>query len=637
VDSIGACARIAVRTIIRTAGAVLVAGQLAASATPAFAAVETCTVLVLYSLPRMQPAIVEGDRGLHQTIRTTVDRPVLVFDESLDAPRFGGPAYESTVVTYLREKYAPRPPDVIVAVAENSLGFLLRHRAELFTGVPVVHSGVSPAFLGSLPHLPADVVGVPVEYDARPTVDLARRWHPRARRLVIVTGTTEVDRRWEAQLRAEVPPVAGHLTVEFLAGLPMSDVLVRLAGLGRDAVVFTSGFYCDGAGRSFIPRDTVAAMAAASAAPVYSSFSTMTGTGTVGGYVPSFEAMGRQAGETVNELLAGAAPHSLRLPPVMPQVLNLDWRQVRRWGIDEGAVPADAIVHFKSPTLLEAYRNEAIIALLVVVVQAVLIGLLLAERSRRRSAELAEQKQRADLAHASRLAIAGELTSSIAHEINQPLGAILANADAAELILSSDSGRRDELRAILADIRRDDSRASEVIRRLRTLIAKHEVERRPFDVNEVVRDVESMLAAEARRRRVTLDARLAATPAMTVGDRIQFQQVLINLVLNAMDAVAEMRGDRRAVAVAAESAGGHVAVAVRDRGIGIPPEHLPKLFESFFTTKREGMGLGLSIARTLVESHGGRIWAENDTGSGAVFRVELPAAGATAAAVREPV
>ena len=216
------------------------------------------------------------------------------------------------------------------------------------------------------------------------------------------------------------------------------------------------------------------------------------------------------------------------------------------------------------------------------------------------------------------------LTGAIAHEINQPLGAILSNADAADLILESGTDRRNELRGILADIRRDDERASEVIHRLQELLGKGEFERKPVELNEVVSDLEPILRAEAKRRGVTLEIRPALMTTTIVGDRIQIQQILINLVLNAMDAVADVPEVRRTVVVSIARGESGALISVRDRGPGIAPEHRAKLFESFFSTKRTGMGLGLSITRTIVEAHGGRVWAENGPGEGACFRSNCP-------------
>ena len=232
--------------------------------------------------------------------------------------------------------------------------------------------------------------------------------------------------------------------------------------------------------------------------------------------------------------------------------------------------------------------------------------------------------------------MAGELTGAIAHEINQPLGAILSNTDAADLILESGTDRRDELRGILADIRRDDLRASEVIHRLRELLSKNEYEREPVELNGLLSDLEPIIRSEAKRRGVTLDIRPAATATTIVGDRVQIQQVLINLLLNAMDAVADVPEVLRTVVVSIAKGASGVIISVQDRGRGIAPEHLTKVFDSFFSTKRKGMGLGLSITRTIVEAHGGRVWAENGPGEGAVFRVELPLAVASDAPSPNP-
>jgi PAS domain S-box-containing protein len=236
----------------------------------------------------------------------------------------------------------------------------------------------------------------------------------------------------------------------------------------------------------------------------------------------------------------------------------------------------------------------------------------------RKRAEEANQR----LAH--RLTAISQLTASIAHEINQPLGAILANADAAELLLEADSERLDEVRQILADIRRDDLWASEVIRRVRDLLHQRPLERQPLVLNEVVSDVLRRLDADLTRRSVAVETELAPSLPAVHGDRVHLQQVLLNLLLNGMDAMADVPPFRRRLAVRSGRHGGGVEVTVADSGQGFDPGQLSRLFESFFTTKKDGLGMGLSIARSIVEAHGGRIWAENRPEGGAIFRFTVP-------------
>jgi PAS domain S-box-containing protein len=235
------------------------------------------------------------------------------------------------------------------------------------------------------------------------------------------------------------------------------------------------------------------------------------------------------------------------------------------------------------------------------------------------------EEARRELAHAGRLALMGELTASIAHEINQPLGAILTNAVAAEMMLEASAPALDQVRDILADIRKDDQRASEVIRRLRTLLSNRQMEIQPVDVNEVSSDVVLLVRAEARRRGITVASEPAADLPHVRGDKVHLQQVLLNLVLNGMDAMGDMPGERRLTLRTGVKEHGSVEIAVTDTGHGILPDRFPRLFDPFFSTKKDGLGLGLSIARSLVEAHGGRIWAENNPEGGATFRFALPA------------
>jgi two-component system, LuxR family, sensor kinase FixL len=238
--------------------------------------------------------------------------------------------------------------------------------------------------------------------------------------------------------------------------------------------------------------------------------------------------------------------------------------------------------------------------------------------------KLVEEAHR-DLIHASRVAALGELTASIAHEINQPLGAILSNAEAAELLLESESPPVDELRKILADIRSDDVRAGEVIHHIRLLMRKRAMQKGSLDVNELSAEVLRLMETEVKRRNVSLHAEFTAAPATIFGNRVHLQQVLMNLILNGMEAMAEMpAADRRLYVGTATNGRRRVEISVTDSGRGIPPEKLPRLFDSFFTTKENGMGLGLAIARSIIDAHQGRIFAENNPDGGATFRFDFP-------------
>jgi C4-dicarboxylate-specific signal transduction histidine kinase len=212
--------------------------------------------------------------------------------------------------------------------------------------------------------------------------------------------------------------------------------------------------------------------------------------------------------------------------------------------------------------------------------------------------------------------------------LSQPLGAILRNTEAAELFLQHEPPDLDELRAILTDIRQDDQRAGGVIERLRALLMRRTFAPRSLSVSDLLEDIAILTRTDSSSRKAHV--RVEPTPGLpaVMGDPVQLQQVLLNLVLNAMDAVEDAPIERRKVTVNAQRNGTReVEVAVSDSGHGIAPEKLGRLFEPFFTTKPNGMGIGLSISQTIIQAHGGRIWAENNAGAGATFRFALPLAG----------
>jgi two-component system sensor kinase FixL len=246
--------------------------------------------------------------------------------------------------------------------------------------------------------------------------------------------------------------------------------------------------------------------------------------------------------------------------------------------------------------------------------------------SERTEAELAAARQRSELAHLSRVAVLGELSASLAHELNQPLAAILSNAQAAQRFLDREEVDLEQLREIVGDIVEDDKRAGEVIRRLRAMLRKEELAHEPLDVDEVVRDVLQIMNSDFINRGVQVETRLEPELPPVAGDRVQLQQVLLNLLMNGCDAISSLPRPRRLTVATRVGDGERVEIEISDSGPGIPTADLERVFEPFVTSKEHGTGLGLAVCRTIVTAHRGRIWAANNEGRGATITVALPAA-----------
>jgi C4-dicarboxylate-specific signal transduction histidine kinase len=249
---------------------------------------------------------------------------------------------------------------------------------------------------------------------------------------------------------------------------------------------------------------------------------------------------------------------------------------------------------------------------------------LIREHHRRQFAEVNARQRMAELAHVNRFSTAGELTATIAHEINQPLGAILSNAETAQAILKSPSPNIEELNEIVDDILKDDRRASEVIRRMRSLLRKSPFELKNIDLNDVARETIEFLLPLAVGRKVDLVSVITQEKLPVFGDRIQLQQVILNLIVNGIDAMKETPSGSRIISIRTSCREKFAQLSVSDRGHGISGDNLTQVFEPFFTSKAEGMGMGLSIARTIIEAHNGLIWAQNRGHGGASFRISLP-------------
>jgi signal transduction histidine kinase len=590
-------------------------------------AAEHKRVLILHSVGREFRPWNEYAKHMRAELDRQSPWPLDVQEHSLVAGRSADLNPEPPFVDYLRALYGEQQPDLIIVVGAPAANFIQRHRKDLFATAPMVFTTVEQRRVRTSELTEYDTV-VAVIHDFRFLFESFLRIAPDTKTIAIINGDSPNEQFWQGEMRRELRPLEDRVEFRWYDKLSYEDLLKQTAALPPHSAIFWYQMIVDGAGVAHEGDRALTRLYQTANAPIFSHDDAFYGGETVGGPMHSALAGSRRAAAVAMRILGGEKPGDIKTPATNFGPPRYDWREMRRWNISEKLLPPGAAIDFREPTPWEVYRWPILLVGAALVTQALLITLLLHERRGRQRAEVQSVQRSAQLAHVNRFATAGELTAAIAHEINQPLGAMLANTESAQLIVKSPAPDMKEIEEILADIRRDNERASSIIQRLRSLLKRTPFELKEVDLAELVRETSDLLSRLAATREVRVDSIVQSTPLPIKGDRIQLQQVFINLMTNAMDAMSEKPGAARVISVVAKGADGFATVSVTDTGPGIPPEKLKTVFEPFFTTKPHGMGMGLSIARTIVEVHHGQLTLENKPEGGAIFHVSLPLATA---------
>ena len=704
-------------------------------------------VLILFSLEGWSAP---ANRVIYNGAKTVFDQSprqdIVLFGDNLDLPFVTGEAENRSLAEFFQKKYARENIHVVVPVGLAALGFVLRYRDMMFPGRPIVFCGYPVYELHRLDRA-SDITGVAVGVDIAGTIGLAWDLQPGLRRLAVVAGTGPLD-RYLTSLTREIFQKDFQRQLEWidLTGLHMHELLERVSSLPDSTAVLYLNIQ-DDSGRKVATAEAMHLVSKSANAPLYNFWDTALGYGSVGGRMTAMDAYGRKAAAIVLRVLSGEKAASIKPVVMRDSQAMFDWRELKRWKIDESALPPGSIVRFKETSLWEVYRWWVIGTLSFICLQTLLIALLMnnldkrkrADANLKRAQEIASigslrydirkdvvnwsaganeilglppdsqltykafmkiihpedreqvkmrwktalegdaydlehrilvggvvrwvrakfevefdkhrkplaatgnmqditprkkleeetSRFRQQLAHVSRVSTVGELGQNLAHEINQPLTAIQANAEAAHQLLAGERPDLKEVCAALDDIVADNKRAQAVIRRIRNLVKNVPPVPTRVDLNSVAAEAMKVVQADAASKGVAIHLELESGLPPVHGDEVQLQQVALNLILNAMEAVSQNQFPPRLVTVkTSRDVEGSVSLWVSDTGAGVDRQSAERLFEAFFTTKPQGLGLGLSISRTIVEAHGGSLGVASNIDKGASFCCRLPAVAA---------
>jgi signal transduction histidine kinase len=554
-------------------------------------------------------------------------------DASLASGRFQTNEDQQPFIDYLRALFAGRNLDLIVAIGAPAARFMQQNRSELFPAIPLLIAGANENAIGIKGPLGANSTIVGADFDQAFPLETILQVLPRTKTIAVVHGSSPIEKFWVQNYREAVQRLSNRLTFEWLNGLSLQDLLNRVAQLPPDSAIYFTTFHVDAEG---VPQDSDRVfdqLYRTANVPVFSFHDAKFGHGLVGGSMLSAKELASRTATVAVRLLQGEAPDGIKSPALGLSAPVFDWRELQRWGISERDLPSGSRVEFRESTLWERYRLQLIAVGIALIVQTLLIILLSYEHRRRRFAEAQSVARLSELAQMNRFATAGELTASIAHEIRQPLAAIAAFGSAALRWIKRDNPDLAEARIAIEKVVEESHRAGDFIKGVRGMFSKEAHVQELLDLNGLIEHVLAIMAGAIKAGDIVLDVNFSkGAPLAVAGDPTQLQQVILNLVMNAVEAMSKSRKGTRRLHIATEAGvTARAVVRVRDSGPRVDLEVADKMFEPFFTTKPGGMGMGLSICKSIIEAHGGLLTATPNNPHGMEFRIVLPTASRLAA------
>ena len=583
-------------------------------------AAEHKRVMLLHSFGQDFKPWSEYAKDIRAELKRQSPWPLDIIENSLVTARFSDENPEAPFVEYLSALFAKRPLDVIVSIGAPAADFVQRHRRRLFPTTPMVLTAVDQRRV-QYSNLTGNDVAVAVNINYLSAFENILQVLPDTKDVIVVVGSSPIEKFWKEAIGKQAEPLTNRIKLSWTDELPFEELLKQASALPPHTAIFWELMIVDAAGvvhEGNLPLERLHAVANA---PIFSYDESFFGNGIVGGPLLIVADTSRLTATVAVRILNGEKAGDIKVSPVEFSAPRFDWGQMQRWGISEKNLPPGSEILFRDPTVWEQYRAHILAVTAAILIQAALIFWLLYEHWRRQRAEILARNTMSELSHVNRMATAGQLSASIAHEVNQPLAGIVANAQAALRWL--EKANVEEVREGLKRIVSDGHRASDIITNLRAMFKSDVQEKTLVDINKLVLSVLALVRIDLQKHEIKLQTQLDDRIPQVLGNQVQLQQVISNLVMNAIESMGSLQ--TRALRIKTElSQSNTVHVSIEDTGTGIKSSDVAQLFKPMFTTKARGMGMGLSICQSIIENHDGRIWVSPGATGGSIFQFELP-------------
>jgi signal transduction histidine kinase len=590
---------------------------------------ETKNILILFSYSSDGPAYRRILDGIIQELRNEFGDLYTLHTEYLQIDQYPPENYPKERFDLYNEKYRDIKLDLLICVGVNAITPVKNLADSYLLNLPSVSLDLDFSNYGytSDLHLNDRTAVLGLKFNIEKTLSTALSLFPNTSSIYFVSGTSRLDKFLTSVTKIASDEIDSNIIKTYTTDLSIDETLTLVHNLPKNSIIFVPYFTTDSKLVHYHNTEAIRLMSREATAPIFHISDLGVGDGSLGGYFLSFVKVGSLTGKVAVKILNGSDPNSIMVTEKDYYDYAFDWRQLKRWNIaDSDLIPEGSTILFKEINYFDEYKWIVGAILLFFVLQSMLIANLirLNRNQKLMTKKIVETENRyREFLHEDRSLRLGQLTASLSHELNQPLTAILSTAQAGINFINSNEATPELLKQIFQKIVENDKRGASILSSIRGMMKLESREKEKVNLNSLINEGIAVITGEGRKRNIKIIVSLSEEPVYIFADRIQIEQIILNFIFNALQSMEKINTSSKMIDITQSFNGDDVTISVRDYGEGIPEFLKEKLFNPFFTSKKEGMGIGLSICRFIIDDHDGKIWAENMPDGGAEFSFSL--------------